>query len=83
MRLKTLCLTINLLLVPACKDVNEPQFTWCVMANFEQMHCFDKDNKETVHSIEDGLGYIMMSPEDVGKLRDHHQELHNELDLCE
>jgi len=83
MRLKTLCLIINLLLVPACKDVDEPQFTWCVMANFVQMHCFDHENKETIRPISSGLGYIMMSPDDVGKLKDHHKELHLEVDTCE
>lgn len=83
MLLKLLCLITSLLLITSCDDIDEPEFSWCVMSNFEQMHCFDPKGKEYVRNIKTGLGYIMLSPEDVGKLKDHHRELHTELDFCE
>jgi len=83
MRLKISCLIINLLFLSSCKDTSEPEFTWCVMANYNQMYCFDNENKETVLDIKKGLGYIMLSPEDVGILKNHHKKLHIDLDECE
>jgi len=81
--LKNSCVIISLFLITSCNDVDEPKFTWCVMSSFKDMHCFDSDNKETVRPISSGLGFIMVSPDDMGILKDHHKELHIELDTCE
>lgn len=81
--LKNLCLTTSLFALTSCLGVDEPKFSWCVMSSLENMHCFDPENKESVKPVKEALGYIMLSPDDISKLKDHHREIHIELDYCD
>jgi hypothetical protein len=63
-----------------CNTLGEPDADVCVIVDNLLAHCIPvKGGKEYDLLLSDMVGYMAVSPDDYGKIKKHHDELHKKL----